>query len=56
VWLRDGRFFNLMLVQRGYAQVLTIPPNVDYADRFRKAQRRAREAERGLWSPATCVG
>jgi micrococcal nuclease len=56
VWLRDGRFFNLMLVQRGYAQVLTIPPNVDYADRFREAQRRARQAERGLWSLATCAG
>jgi micrococcal nuclease len=56
VWLSDGRFFNLMLVQRGYAQVLTIPPNVDYADRFREAQRRARHAERGLWSPATCTG
>ena len=55
-WLSDGRFFNLMLVQRGYAQVLTIPPNVDYADRFREAQRRARQAERGLWSPATCAG
>jgi micrococcal nuclease len=56
VWLRDGRFFNLMLVERGYAQVLTIPPNVDYADRFRAAQRRARQAERGLWSPDTCAG
>jgi micrococcal nuclease len=56
VWLRDGRFFNLMLVDRGYAQVLTIPPNVDYADRFRKAQQRARQAERGLWSPAVCAG
>ena len=56
LWLRDGRFFNLMLVDRGYAQVLTIPPNVDYADRFRAAQRRAREAERGLWSPSACAG
>ena len=56
LWLRDGRFFNLMLVDRGYAQVLTIPPNVDYADRFRAAQRRAREAGRGLWSSAACAG
>ena len=56
VWLRDGRFFNLMLVDRGYAQVLTIPPNVDYADRFRRAQRRAREEQRGLWSPSVCGG
>lgn len=54
VWLSDGRFYNLMLVERGYAQVLTIPPNVDYADRFVAAQRRARAAERGLWSPRTC--
>jgi len=54
VWLRDGHFFNLMLVERGYAQVLTIPPNVDYADRFRKAQRKARENERGLWDPRVC--
>ena len=54
VWLRDGRFVNLMLVERGYAQVLTIPPNVDYAERFLAAQRRARENERGLWAPDVC--
>ena len=34
VWLRDGRFLNRLLVARGYAQPLTIPPNVDYADRL----------------------
>ena len=56
VWLEDGRFLNLMLVKQGYAQVLTIPPNVDYADRFVAAQRRARAAERGLWSRDTCGG
>ena len=54
VWLDDGRFFNQMLVDRGYAQVLTIPPNVDYADRFLAAQRKARKAGRGLWSPGVC--
>ena len=56
VWLPDGRFLNLMLVQEGYAHVLTIPPNVDHAERFVAAQRRARRAERGLWSPAACGG
>jgi micrococcal nuclease len=56
VWLADGRFFNLMLAERGYATTLTIPPNVEYADRFRAAVRRAREANRGLWSPRTCSG
>jgi micrococcal nuclease len=54
VWLRDGRFFNLMLVEHGYAQVLTVPPNVDYAERFLAAQRRARENDRGLWAPGRC--
>lgn len=49
VWLRDGRMFNEVLVERGYATPLTIPPNVDYADRFVAAARRAREAARGLW-------
>jgi micrococcal nuclease len=56
VWLADGRFFNEMLVDRGYAHVLTIPPNVDYANRFVAAERRARKAQRGLWSPETCAG
>jgi micrococcal nuclease len=49
LWLEDGRFLNLMLAERGYALPLTIPPNVDYADRFVAAARRAREAKRGLW-------
>jgi micrococcal nuclease len=49
VYLEDGRMFNELLVERGYATPLTIPPNVDYADRFVKAAREAREANRGLW-------
>jgi micrococcal nuclease len=36
-------------VRRGYAQVMTIPPNVKYQERFLKLQREAREARRGLW-------
>ncbi len=55
VWLRDGRFLNALLVERGYAQPLTIPPNVDYAARFRAAARRAREAGRGLWARSGCA-
>jgi micrococcal nuclease len=49
IYLQDGRMFNEILVERGYATPLTIPPNVDYADRFVAAARRAREANRGLW-------
>ena len=49
LWLRDRRFLNLLLVERGYALPLTIPPNVDHAERFVSAARRARRHGRGLW-------
>jgi micrococcal nuclease len=49
VYLRDGRLFNELLTERGYAQPLTIPPNDDLADRFVAAARRARELKLGLW-------
>jgi micrococcal nuclease len=50
VWLRDGTMFNVVILREGYAQVLTIPPNVRYADLFLVCQREAREHRRGLWS------
>jgi micrococcal nuclease len=56
VWLRDGRMFNAMLAEEGYATPLTIPPNVQYAPDFLAAARRARERSLGLWSPRTCNG
>jgi micrococcal nuclease len=40
---------NAELVRQGYAQVVTVPPNVKYQDRFRALQQEAREAQRGLW-------
>jgi endonuclease YncB( thermonuclease family) len=49
IWLSDGKMFNEVLLKEGYAQVATFPPNVKYTDRFLEAQRRAREAGRGLW-------
>jgi micrococcal nuclease len=49
IYLQDGRLFNELLAERGYATTMTIPPNVDFADRFVAAARRAREAGRGLW-------
>jgi micrococcal nuclease len=56
VWLHDGRFLNRLLVARGYAQPLTVPPNVDYEDTFVRAAGRAREAGRGLWGRRGCGG
>ena len=55
VWLRGGRFLNRLLLARGYAQVLTVPPNVEYADQFARVARRARRAGRGLWGRPGCA-
>lgn len=50
VYLEDGTFVNAKIIEEGYAQVLTIPPNVRYAERFLRLQREAREKRRGLWA------
>jgi micrococcal nuclease len=55
VYTDDGRFVNLMLVRRGFAQPLTIPPNDRFAGRFVAAARGARARGLGLWAPGACV-
>jgi len=45
-----GQMVNAELVRRGYAQVMTVPPNVRHQDLFLKLQREAREQKRGLWA------
>jgi micrococcal nuclease len=49
VFLQDGTFVNAELVKNGYAMVMTVPPNVKFADEFVKLQQEARENKRGLW-------
>jgi len=49
VYLEDGTFVNAWLVKQGYAQVMTVPPNMKYQELFLRLQREAREAGRGLW-------
>jgi micrococcal nuclease len=48
VWA-DGVFVNAALVREGYARVYTVPPDVRYAELFRRLEREAREQGRGLW-------
>lgn len=50
VYLEDGTFLNAELVKNGYTQIMTIPPNVKFAELFLELQQEAREQERGLWS------
>ena len=48
-FLEDGTFVNAEIMKAGYAQVMTIPPNVKYQELFLKLEREARESKRGLW-------
>ncbi len=52
VFLKDGTFVNAWLVEYGYAQVMTVPPNVRYQELFLKLQREARQAGRGCGGDA----
>jgi len=49
VYLKDGTFVNAEAVRGGYASLMTIPPNVKYADLFLKLFQEARVNKRGLW-------
>lgn len=51
VWIGD-LMVNAELLRRGFAQVMTVPPNVRYQALFLGLQRDAREARRGLWRGA----
>jgi endonuclease YncB( thermonuclease family) len=47
---RGHHFVNAMLVRRGLARSLTIPPNDRFAPLFKGLELRAARAGRGLWS------
>ncbi len=49
VYLSNGKILNEEIVKAGYANVMTIPPNVKYKDRFLKAYKEAREKENKTW-------
>ena len=50
VYLEDGTFLNARIIEDGYGSVLTVPPNVKYAELLLKAERRARDSGSGLWN------
>jgi len=54
VYLPDGTFVNLVMAKDGYANPLTIPPNLRYAPLFFAGVQEARSAERGLWNRSMC--
>jgi micrococcal nuclease len=42
---------NELIVREGYAQVMTIPPNIKYQELFIEAERDARGNQRGILFP-----
>jgi micrococcal nuclease len=56
-YVYHGEMFNEVLLEQGYAQVATFPPNVKYVDRFEEAQAEAQAANLGMWAlPADELG
>lgn len=43
------KMFNAILLLEGYAQIMTVPPNVKYVEYFKRYQQEAREKNAGLW-------
>jgi micrococcal nuclease len=48
IWI-GKELYNETLVKEGYANVMTIQPNVKYQKRFLTAEQTARKAKKGLW-------
>ncbi len=46
---QSGRLVNEWLLQDGYAHAAPHPPNLQHVDRYAAAERRARDADRGIW-------
>jgi micrococcal nuclease len=49
LWTKDGRLINEEMLKAGYAFLYTIPPNVRYVERLRRAQEMAVQKKKGVW-------
>lgn len=47
-----GKMFNAILLREGYANLLTLPPDVKYLDHFKKIAKNAEAQELGLYNKA----
>jgi micrococcal nuclease len=56
VWLADGSLYAWRMINDGYAHQYTYDLPYTYRDDLVAAERSAREAGRGLWSPSSCNG
>lgn len=49
IYLEDGSFFNLKLVEEGIARAVVYPPDEKYSEQLREAEQTAQQAGIGLW-------
>lgn len=49
LWTKKHIFVNEKMILDGYAEAFPIEPNTKYSERFSKAEKRARGAEKGIW-------
>ncbi len=49
VYLDDGTFVNLKILEDGYAKLAIEPPNLEHAEELQTVARAARREGRGLW-------
>jgi len=55
VFLPDGTNFNLYMISEGYAHEYTYDEAYKYQVEFKQAEAEARNTQKGLWSPETCI-
>ncbi len=49
-YLVDGQFINNVLVVKGYARMMTVPPNIKYREIFASSEAYAKGKNIGLWA------
>ena len=49
VYLSDGRMVEDILLEEGYARLMTIQPNSKYAEHFKMIESKAKKNEKGYW-------
>ena len=49
IYLENGELFNLKILEKGYGHLMTVDPNTKYLKKFRKAAKKARNKEQGIW-------
>jgi micrococcal nuclease len=56
VYLPNGQMVNIRMLEKGFACVLVVPPNIRHLDRLIEAQREAMTARKGIWSREVDTG